>query len=212
MKVKATTTLTAAQACRIHDRLAQLTHSAWEECDYCIPALTILNDGSFISHGESCKGNFCMIKFNAENSVLYLEIDSRRHALWDRENSAGEVFALLRMEAQPHPSGEGWWYPIDLDIVEGLRIQEYNSWRKDVKFWECGMTTSAELDRLKIILEDYFRQWKPKLWRDHFLAYDPSRRVLVFYTSEEGVEYGKPAVDFLSGVDYRRLAAEGVRL
>jgi hypothetical protein len=116
------------------------------------------------------------------------------------------------MEAQPHPSGEGWWYPIDLDTVEGFKIQEYDSWRKDRPFWECGMTASAELDHLKIILEDYFRRWKADLWRDHFLAYDPARRTLVFYTPEEGVEYGKPAVDFLDGKDYRRLATEGVRL
>lgn len=143
---------------------------------------------------------------------LYLEIDSRRHALWDAENSAGEVFALLRMEAQPHPSGEGWWYPADLDILKGFKVQEYDSWRQDVPFWECNLTSSKELDRQKLILEDYFRKWKPALWRDHFLAYDPSRRTLVFYTAEEGVEYGAPAVSFLKGVDYRRLAAEGIKL
>jgi hypothetical protein len=50
------------------------------------------------------------------------------------------------------------------------------------------------------------------VWRDHFLAYDPARKVLVLHTPEEGVEWGRPAADFLDGVDYRRLAAEGVKL
>jgi hypothetical protein len=116
-------------------------------------------------------------------------------ALHDVNNSAGAVFALL-----------------DLNILKGFKVQEYDSWRQDVPFWEHNLTASPELDRQRLILEDYFRQWKPKLWRNHFLAYDPSRRTLIFHTAEEGVEYGRPAVDFLDGVDYRRLAAEGIKL
>jgi hypothetical protein len=195
MKVKATIILTAAQACRIHDRLANLTSFAWWESNYCTPYLTITDNGSFTAVGQSCEKNFCMIEFNTPSSTMWLEIDSKRGALHDEDNSAGAVFALL-----------------DLNILEEFEIQEYDSWRRDVKFWECGLCASPELDRQKVVLEDYFRQWKPELWRDHFLAYDPSRKVLVFHTPEEGVEYGKPAVDFLDGVDYRRLAAEGVKL
>jgi hypothetical protein len=212
MKVKATVILTPTQACRVYDRLANLTYSAWEECDYCIPSLTIFDDGSFIAAGQSCEGNFCGLSFDAASSVLRIEINSRRHALWECGNSAGAVFELLRMERTPHPSGLGWWYPADLDILEGFKVQEYDSWRRDVPFWECNLCATPELDYQRMMLEDYFRQWKREVWRKHFLAYDPDRKILVLHTPEEGVEWGRPAVDFLDGMDYRRLAAEGVKL
>jgi hypothetical protein len=194
MKVKASATLSSAHACRIHDHLANLTYSAWEECDYCAPSLTILNDGSFIASGESCEGNYCSIEYNAACSTLYLEINSRRHALHDEGNCAGAVFALL-----------------NLDVLKTLEVQEYDSWRRDVPFWHCGLTRSPKMDAQRNVLSEYFRRFRHDVWRDHFLNYDPDRKILVFHTAEEGVEWGRPATDFLDGMDYRRLAAEGIK-
>jgi hypothetical protein len=214
MKVKATVILASNQICRLHDRLPLLTYSAWHESEsgYCTQSLRISDDGSFAAHGQSCCNNYCSIEFDAATSTLRIEIDSRRHALWETGNCAGEVFSLLRMGLQPHPSGEGWHNPPDLGILSMFKVKEYDSWRKDKPFWECDLTATPALDRQRTVLNDYFRQWKPEVWRDHFMAYDPSRKAIIFHTSEEGVGYGKTATSFLDGTDYRRLSAEGIRL
>jgi hypothetical protein len=209
MKVTATATLTAAQACRIYERLADLATFAWlRESNYCTPSLTIFDDGSFTAVGQSCAANFCSIIFDATHSLIKLKIDSRRHALLDEGNSAGAVFGLLRMGLQ---CKEGEWNnPVDLDILERFKIQEYSSWRKDKPFWECNLTSSGTLDRQKRVLEEYFRRWKPEMLRNQFVAYDPGRKTIVFHTSSSEVGTGIPVMNFLDGIDFRRLAAEGI--
>jgi hypothetical protein len=214
MKVKAIAVLTSTQICRLHERLALLTYSAWQESEseYHTPSLVISDDGSFTADGQSCYKNFCGLKFDATTSTLQIEIDSRRHALWFTGNCAGEVFSLLRMGLQPHPSDEGWHNPPDLDILEKFKVKEYDSWRKDKPFWDWELTATPALDHQRTVLGDYFRRWKPEVWRDHFMAYDPGRKAIIFHTSEEEVKDGKTATSFLDGIDYRRLSTDGVRL
>jgi hypothetical protein len=210
MKVTATATLTATQVCCIYDRLAKLVPFSWlMEGGYCTPSLTISDNGSFNAVGQSCAANFCSIEFDATHSLLKIEINSRRHALLDEGNSAGAVFGLLRMGLQCNKDGE-CHSPLDLNILERFKIQEYSSWRKDVPFWECNLTRSSKMDAQKEALSEYFRKFRHDIWRDHFLNYDPDRKILVFHTSEEGVEHGRPATYFLDGIDFRRLAAEGI--
>ena len=94
------------------------------------------SNGSWAIFGQSCKGNWLEVTYDAEKGIVSLEADSRRHALRDHGNMAGEVFRLMFCRKR---TADGQ-YPLDKKLLDAFVVKEYRSWRTDAPWYECGLT------------------------------------------------------------------------
>jgi len=202
MKVTATATLTTSQITTLTARLKKLVEGnpqPWDSPHGDDLTLTQMVMG-FTCNSRTVAGNWMGVTL--EGATLTISAATRRNALICSGNNVGVLF--LGLFAQKVDIPGGYECRLDLPLLESLSIQEYDSWRKDVKFWESGLESPEVVElRRKAELVGFALPTCLLRIEDGALCadYDPQ--------TAEAVYLPLPLWD---GVHYRRAAAQGVSL
>ena len=83
--------------------------------------------------GTSTTGNFARVEKVVDSHWVTFSFVGARHAMRNCGNEAGAIFASL------FTAGERWSGKLNMEALESAKVLEYESWRTDAPWWECGL-------------------------------------------------------------------------